>query len=173
MNSAEQLVEKIKERVRKTAEDLVERAITSNKEWTKACLCSMVELGVSEHFDVSPNPITKQAEWLYDMIWCKAEEKEGAWRMIDVVLALESEWSRYLSEIRYDFQKLIQAKARIKVLISDCISEDDRKSLITDIECFEQGNMDEIYLFAEYNHEKKSFDFKTYTEKDGLKRCEG
>jgi len=111
-----------------------------------------------------------RGEWLYDMIWYKEIKDEtddkDIWpnRMSDVVLVAESEWSSSISEIRYDFQKLIQANARIKLLVCDGVNEDEYASLVKDIELFEHRDPQERYLFAIYDGRDgvKKFHYRYY-----------
>ena len=89
-----------------------------------------------------------KGEWLYDLIWYR-EEKRGVLNlMTDVVLALDSEWSTYFEDIRYDFQKLVQAKSRLKMLISRELTDGESAMLKEDIECFQRKGESEIYIFA-------------------------
>ena len=138
----------------------------SNREWTQECLGELAKLGEDEYgYQAAPCPRCGEHGWLYDLIWW--EGKNGG--MTDLILALESEWSPSIRFVRYDFQKLVQARARIKVLISDALSPEDRETLISDIDSFEQNDNDGVYLFAMYNGDSKVFDFyskETLREKD-------
>ena len=145
---ATKMIEAIKECLSNVAKNLNEARRTLNSEWTKACLGELAALGESEFgYQAAPCPRCGEHGWLYDLVWWKGEKGE----MADLILALESEWSPSIQFVRYDFQKLVQARARIKVLISDALSLEDRETLISDIENFEQNGNDGEYLFAMYN----------------------
>ena len=158
---AVEIIEAIKAHLSDVAKKLNDEHRTLNSEWTKSCLGELAELG-EKKFGYQAAPCARCGEhgWLYDLIWWKGEN--GG--MEDLILALESEWSPSIRFVRCDFQKLVQARARIKVLISDALSPEDRKTLITDIESFEQNGNDGEYLFAMYNGnpgKRNMFEFYT------------
>jgi len=133
-----------------------------NRIWTYDCLKSLALLGASEEYGVCPYPESMRGAWLYDLIWYLEEDSIWPNRLKDVILVLESEWSTSLGEIRYDFQKLVQAKSWLKVLICQDMNNDMKHELIADIEAFESKNMSEIYLFASYDNAKGMFIYETY-----------
>ena len=145
-----------------TARKLQANGIMGNKDWTHDCLNALVKLGRKIGYGVCPEPEIMKGEWLYDLIWYTEEESEWPNRVTDVVLAIESEWSQKLSDIRYDFQKLVQAKSRLKMLISNKLSPDDLKRLKYDIECFQRKDESEIYIFAMWVGGDIPFAYETY-----------
>lgn len=153
-------------RIKDSLDSIAKKLVASNagtKQWTCECLYALASLGVDDGYGVCPHPSNMRGAWLYDLIWYKEEKNDTIWpkRITDVVLALESEWSPYLGEIRYDFQKLIQAKAQLKMLICGDIGESGIKALEDDIEAFEPKDSSETYLFAVYNSGKRMFEYKT------------
>lgn len=159
-------VKRIKECLANTAKYLVEAGRMANKDWTHECLGALADLGEKE-FGCHAAPCRRcgDAGWLYDLIWWKGENDS----MTDLILALESEWSSSIRFVRADFQKLVQARARIKVLISDALKNEDCQTLIADINNFEQNDNDGVYLFAMYNGNSKTFEFyskETLCKKD-------
>jgi hypothetical protein len=62
---------------------------------------------------LSPKDRLSKAAWLWDMTW--VELSEG--KLIDLPLALESEWLRTFDEILFDFEKLLVCRARLRVMI--------------------------------------------------------
>lgn len=54
-----------------------------------------------------------EQEWLYDLIWYKRNEIG----ISNVELIMESELSRNIDEIIYDFEKLLLANSRLKLMI--------------------------------------------------------
>ena len=125
-----------------------------NKEWTHECLKTLATLGLDIGYGVCPWPETMKGEWLYDLIWYMEEKSDWPNRMTDVALVLESEWAENMGDIRYDFQKLVQAKSRLKMLISRNLSVEEFKELKRDIECFQRKDESEIYIFAMYVSDK-------------------
>jgi hypothetical protein len=162
---ATKMIEAIKECLSNVAKKLNEEHRTLNSEWTKMCLGELAALGESKFkYQAAPCPRCVEHGWLYDLIWWKGKKGE----MTDLILALESEWSPSIQFVRYDFQKLIQARARIKVLISDSLKSEDCQTLIADIDNFEQNENDGEYLFAMYNGNSKTFEFYS---KETLCKC--
>ena len=159
---ATKMIEAIKECLCNVAKKLNEEHRTLNSEWTKMCLGELAGLGERKEYgyQAAPCPRCSEHGWLYDLIWWEGEN--GG--MKDLILALESEWSPSIQSVRYDFQKLVQARARIKVLICDALSPEGRKALISDIDNFEQNDNDGEYLFAVYNGDKaKPNEFAFFT----------
>jgi len=171
----EQEINKVIERIKDTLNQAAENAKAKscmNRGWTRECLHGLAKLGNECDCATCPEVSTMKGEWLYDMIWYK-EIEDGTddrdiWpkRMSDVVLVAESEWSNWIGDIRYDFQKLVQAKAQIKLLICEGVNDDEYASLVKDIESFEHRDPQERYLFAIYDGRDgvKKFDYKYYPD---------
>lgn len=161
------LLDEIKESIENAAKELSARYCFGRRDWTNEILERLSALGKKNRQSlccgVAPDSENKIGEWLYDLIWwTKVEKGDGVERMGEVVLVLESEWRWSSFDVRYDFQKLIQAKSYIKVFISDMLSEETQAQLRADVECFRQIDVDEDsrYLFAMYDHKIKNFSFK-------------
>jgi hypothetical protein len=103
-------------------------------------------------------------EWLFDLTWYQEEHE---WRMRRVVLVMESEWNRGPDEQRTDFQKLLVAKAEIKLFVFQENTEDDVSSkadgFVEMINAFDDGSPKEIYLFAGLVLDQKPKYFKFYS----------
>ena len=163
------VIERIKDTLNQAAENAKAKSCM-NRGWTRECLHGLAKLGNECDCATCPEVSRMRGEWLYDMIWYKEIKDEtddkDIWpnRMSDVVLVAESEWSSSISEIRYDFQKLIQANARIKLLVCDGVNEDEYASLVKDIELFEHRDPQERYLFAIYDGRDgvKKFHYRYY-----------
>jgi hypothetical protein len=61
--------------------------------------------GLKEEFDPA---------WLYDLIWYEQDENEF---LLNVTLAVESEWGENFKHIKYDFEKLLAAKATHHLMV--------------------------------------------------------
>ena len=147
----------------RAAKGLIDDNKTGNKEWTHDCLSAIAQLGFDIGYGACPDASNMKGEWLYDLIWYMEEESEWPKRMTDVVLVLESEWSSNLCDIRYDFQKLVQAKSRLKMLISRDLSNTGLDELKRDIESFIGKDESEIYIFAMYEGCRDNpFRYETY-----------
>lgn len=159
------LVGIIKKTLTETARRLQSEGAMDNRRWTHDCFNSLVTIGRQIGYGVCPEPDIMKGEWLYDLIWYTEEECEWPNRVTDVVLACESEWAQKLCDIRYDFQKLVQAKSRLKMLISRELTDDEFAMLKQDIECFMRKDESEIYIFAMWvgnNDKDRPFRYEIY-----------
>jgi hypothetical protein len=89
---------------------------SGDQDWTDRLLNWFRAEGKALGVEVYPDPDTKwHAEYLADLVWCI--EKGDAYG--GLVLALESEWSQSWSDVLDDFDKLLDLKASLKVLLCD------------------------------------------------------
>jgi len=105
-------------------------------------------------------PRPKCQEWLYDLIWYRNTRDH---HLEELIMVLESEWSRDLEEILYDFEKLLIAKAPIKVMIFQDHNDDLDTlwaMLAKGIRTFRSPDPGETYLLAAYREEIHSFVIK-------------
>ena len=79
-----------------------------------------------------------------------------------LVLALESQWNCNYDAVMYDFLKLVQSTAQIKILICNLFDDDGLSQFLSAINAYEIRQDNEIYLFAMYTQGKsrKGFAFK-------------
>ena len=156
-------------------------AKASNYEWTHRLL---IEMGrVAEDFGFSVCPTfeksrnsgryrTRDPEWLYDLIWFENNKAGDVCSLKDVKLVLECEWSHYTSDVQYDFEKLLVAKAPLKVLIAEDWQESESViDMVTrEVSGFSNTSKGECYLIALYNG--NTFDFHLFSDsqlqKDGI-----
>jgi hypothetical protein len=87
----------------------------SSGEMTKELKNKLCNLGKEKNFFVCASRGRKKdwTEWLYDVTWLKYEGTN----LVDIPLALECEWNPDPQEINNDFEKLLQARARLRVMI--------------------------------------------------------
>jgi len=87
-------------------------------------------------------------EWLFDLCWYKGEDE----LMEEFPLALESEWSHIDQFVRFDFQKLLVARATHRVMVFERIDEAAFTAtvdhLIKCIVAFQGTTKGDLYLFA-------------------------
>ena len=85
--------------------------------------------------------------------------------MRTIYLIVESEWSKNLEDIKYDFQKLICARSKLRLMIFQGNSTDSIQSTINElmrlVHAFEFSNKSDEYMFACWNNQKGSFEFET------------
>lgn len=132
-----------------------------DRAWTKALHEEFRLKGKAFGYEVCPDVEECNAGWLYNLVWFRNDND----RMVEVPLILESEWSRDWRQVRHDFEKLLQAKAVIKVMVFE---EDEKTLNINDlwrkfcdsIRAFGQKSPDEIYLLAGFCHAAQGFLFR-------------
>lgn len=134
---------------------LIASETKNDKAWTRAIKNQLTELAYeSYNYNVwtSPNDYDDTtSEYLYDMVWY--EHIDGHKNDINLVhLVLESEWKRDFSEIKYDFYKLTQARAKYRVMI---FQSNDIQSVFDNLcNIVDTSRMTEVgdrYLLAGWN----------------------
>jgi hypothetical protein len=58
--------------------------------------------------------------WLYDMYWCTEKQGEQNKFLTRIPMALESEFNKRHPDLDGDFQKLVQARAAVRVWVTTC-----------------------------------------------------
>lgn len=102
------------------------------------------------------------AEWLYDMVWYEETEEGDDRRLVDVPLVLESEWMKSTGQIRYDFEKLLVANARHRVLICQAapINRNSVLSYLRDaVKQYRLGRAGDRFLIALLDSVEEEFEF--------------
>src|SRR5580658_1317140 len=74
-----------------------------NSEWTRAIKLAIGTLGEKLDYDVCGLGEHFDTGWLYDLCWYKSTADR---KLLDMPLALESEWLTKYEHIKYDFEKL-------------------------------------------------------------------
>jgi hypothetical protein len=126
---------------------------------------SAESLGAVLGFDVRCHQCTDRvtAEWLWDMTW--VELRDG--KLIDLPLALESEWNPKFEEILFDFERLLVSRARLRVMIFEAplpSGEQRFNRLIDAIRSYSGTQIGDHYLLACwcYGSPPGHLEFKTY-----------
>jgi hypothetical protein len=129
---------------------------SSDGEWTREIIKDFKQLGYQWGYWVCPDANQMTGAWLYDLSWYRDKNEE----LVEVPMVLESEWSRHWKDIRFDFEKLLQAKAGIKVMIFDegqTDLEDIWQNLLSSIRAFGKPEEDECYLLAGFCGNPRGF----------------
>jgi hypothetical protein len=137
----------------------------SNSEWTGQIKDLICKLGENEGCHVCASGTKKKerwGEWLYDVTWFKNDKKDKFIAYFPLVL--ECEWGDE-KEVIYDFQKLLLARSRHRVII---FGEERKKSnaqeiiekLKEEVRRFTASQSGDRYFFAgwDYNTDKFEFD---------------
>ena len=136
------------------------RGIGGDTSWTKFLKDEMLSLGRKHGHLVVPNENEKQ--WLYDLVWF-TNDQDG--RLQEVTLVLESEWSTSDDwHIQEDFEKLLLAKAKLKVFIFQGHSNNFQRIwllLHEGIRAFKNQSSDETYILAGLKTDAHEFEVQT------------
>ena len=101
--------------------------------WTVAVKEALVYVGRSFGWLTAASGCNAdQGEWLYDVVWYQSDHAN---HMTDVPLVAESEWGRG-SAVKDDFEKLLVARSKYRVMVFQADSEDEVRELF--------GKSDEI-----------------------------
>ncbi|MBV6499029.1 MAG: hypothetical protein CJBNEKGG_01478 [Prosthecobacter sp.] len=135
----------------------------SDTEWTTRIKCGIGQIGLEAGLlaTASGYPTPRDREWLYDLIWFQNSPEKHLERL---VMALESEWNRHPEEILYDFEKLLVARAALKVMIF----QDNGRNLSELWQMFEKSLQTyahhdpiELYVWAAFQETDHAFTVKT------------
>jgi hypothetical protein len=137
----------------------------TNRAWTRAIKDDIGRLGKTKDWLVCASGFCDQfeREWLYDLVWYREDSRR---RLSEVGLVLESEWIIDPLGIKYDFEKLLVAKAPLKVMIcqskgsAGASASTTLTSLEDSINAFHAGVATEVYLLAVFDHSKNAFDYR-------------
>ncbi|MGD0958870.1 MAG: hypothetical protein ABSB19_03595 [Methylomonas sp.] len=136
----------------------------NNLEWTNQLKEDIGNLGVSLGWNVCTSGFKGrfENEWLYDLIWYRNDHDNK--HLAEVYLVLESEWGSP-HDVKYDFEKLLLAKATFKIMVFDAYDrhiEGVFGLLEENIRIFQKHATDETYIFAGYNANTKAFDVRKF-----------
>ena len=140
-----------------------------NKSWTKEIKRAFLKLGSKYGYETCSSGIeeSNNAEWLYDLVWYNNYETNY---IKNVFLVLECEWNIDFPSIKYDFEKLILAKAKYRVMIFQGRNEEKVKEVINDFKEIIKGcemSVDgDKYLFEGYVINMEMYICESYIFKD-------
>ncbi len=147
----------------KSMPQTLERGMGGDTEWTALLKSEMTKIAHRHEYLVCPKLDESNTEWLYDLVWFRNDSNRF---LREVALVLESEWARDADEIHYDFEKLLLAKAPIKVMVfqncRDNLPELWRQ-LKDGIRIFEQKSNDETYILAAFKEKEHEFEIQVVT----------
>lgn len=135
--------------------------------WTFKIKQGLTDLGISLGYRVCASGVNEATagEWLYDLVWYDMDEL-GFLRSVPLVL--ESEWLRSLSDIKYDFEKLLVSNAPYKIMICQN-GKESVGGLIqyfqTAIKSFNNSALPCVYVVAIFDNDIFGFRFYIFDEK--------
>ena len=148
----------------------------SSGQWTKEVLLTFCKLGRELGYTVwatgnSPNLVPDEwrdgGEFLYDASW---HESDNCGRTISLPMVAESEWGG-LEEVEYDFQKLLLARAEVRVMVyyskglqrTRCDYDQKYRDRLCELVAAFNGKQKDTYLLVAYlDDDERGFKFKFY-----------
>ena len=109
----------------------------STKRWTKEVLTTLCRLGKNFGFSAWANNVPEKdknggkGEWLYDVTWCESDDDR---LLKSIPMVAECEWAN-LAEIDDGFQKLLVARAKVRVMVYDARHADGGTKAIANRLC--------------------------------------
>jgi hypothetical protein len=158
-------IEEIKTILERFEQEAHAKQIKGDANWTYEIKRKLMEAGESHEYKTCASGFKDECdpEWLYDVVWYKEEGTGDDSRLIDVPMILESEWQSHLKSIKYDFEKLLQANARLKVMICQAYEKhkESRLEYFRDaIAKFQRNIHEDVYLIAILNTTDEKFYFE-------------
>ena len=155
-------VEEISASIIKSFNSLPERlrqaGARGDRAWTTQLKNDIGGLGHKNGWWICPRQYEgyHQCGWLYDLVWYSEDEQH---HLHEVFLVLESEWGNQ-QKIQYDFEKLLQAKATLKVMIFQARQaklDGLVDFLVAGIKAFPKHSSEETYLLIALNLDSHAF----------------
>jgi hypothetical protein len=136
----------------------------SNHEWTTQLKEDIGALGEAHGWHVCTSGFSGRfgCEWLYDLVWYR---EDAAGRMSEVHLVLESEWQEDHAAIKHDFEKLLLAKAPLKVMVFETNNlhmDILLSSMEQGIRAFTPHSAGEWYIIAAFNAHTYKFEIRRF-----------
>lgn len=123
--------------------------------WTQTIKEKLSELGHKKGYKTSAKNVegSDYGEWLFDLCWLDyLNNQKTITYLRSIPLIMESEWGNQ-GDIEDDFEKLMVARALVKVLVyngTNAAVGIIPKRLIELISQFTQADFDDVYLLAAY-----------------------
>jgi hypothetical protein len=136
-----------------------------DKTWTKEIKSKLVSIGNKKKLSCYASGVAgvTSGEWLYDLCWLHYSDETNIGR---IELAMESEWRLSFKEVRDDFVKLVQARARLRLMIWQSKNTGEFKNeldaLIKQIHAFDDSQHGDAYLFSCWIAEGQRFTHHPY-----------
>jgi hypothetical protein len=138
---------------------------SSDTDWTRKIKSKLVSLGKHKGFSCYASGVdgVSSGEWLYDLCWLSYADEISIGR---IELAMESEWLLSLKEIRDDFVKLVQARARLRLMIWQSQNavdfEAELDALKDQVRLFEDSQDGDAYVFSCWIADDQQFAHRSY-----------
>ncbi|HLA36229.1 MAG TPA: hypothetical protein VJ001_15305 [Rhodocyclaceae bacterium] len=149
-----------------TVSDQIKTLLGGRKEWTRSLKDALGCLGREQGFEIcaSGYPGAQEGEWLYDMSWVVLDrDNYGSLKRLAVVV--ESEWAPD-PQLDGDFQKLVQARADIRVWIFISANGAEVRNYIArckkQVELFQGSISGDRYIFVGFDWAEKGVQIERF-----------
>ena len=141
-----------------------------DSEWTKAIKTELCGIGQSFVYEVYAKDVEEDkkngGEWLYDVTWLEYN-RSGDGELTDSPLVVECEWGDY-QDIEDDFEKLLLARARVRVMIfggtdEPSVAKDIADKLAGKVTAFKGSRAEDAWLLAAWEPNEDSWRFRYFT----------
>ena len=142
----------------------------TNKEWTPIVKTELCKIGRRFGYSVyaRKNEVDKVyrdgGEWLYDVTWLEYERDNGP--LVDAHLVAECEWGN-LGDIDDDFEKLLLARARVRLMIfvgnHKPGSKEIADRLAGKVREFKGSRAEDAWLLAAWEGSNDDWSFRYFT----------
>jgi hypothetical protein len=117
--------------------------------WTRGVKQALVDVGRRNGFLAGARDCeADHPEWLYDVFWFQLDQAK---HLTDVPLVAECEWSG-LHAIKYDFEKLLVARSKYRVMVFQADTDGHSLQLVRDMKLwihkYFQTQSGDRYFFA-------------------------
>ncbi|MDE2812492.1 MAG: hypothetical protein OXM01_05685 [Gemmatimonadota bacterium] len=155
-----EIVREVVEAFRVLEATMKQRGGDTKKEWTRQVLTTLCVLGRREGFTTWASGVANNCrdggEWLWDCTWTKPDKFD--W-LDSVPLAAECEWSG-LSDVEEDFQKLLVARAAVRVMVYDAGLMGGRVAATTRMRewvgAYRDSEPHDTYLLVGYEYDEEA-----------------
>lgn len=139
----------------------------NDSQWTKGVKRILVEIGKEFGWMTAAHgcKTDESKEWLYDVVWFQSDKAD---HMTEVRLVAECEWGKFHA-IKEDFEKLLVARSKYRVMIFQEKSEADANNLIEQMKMwitkFKSTKNGDRYLFIGWTSSSEKWIYQSYVEK--------
>ena len=133
----------------------------SDKVWTYTVKSELCSAGKALGYDVCTSSVTRadSGEWLFDQVWLDWIPDPRQLKRIGLVV--ECEWSMTCEAIFYDFEKLLVARADVRLMIFQARNAERVKQIFSrmkeEARDFFQSQSGDCYMLVGYDNAESVF----------------
>ena len=155
--------------VQKSLNSLEIDADADDGEWGPVIATKLCDLGRKFGCKVGASKVAEanrdRPEWLYDVTWLEYERERDD-LLIDAALVAECEWGNF-RKIVYDFEKLLLARAGVRLMIFNGFTESGSKEIAEQlaerVREFNGGSAEDAWLLAAWEGKPEDWSFRYFT----------